>query len=262
MDLKLKDKVALVTGASHGLGRAVSLALAAEGAKVAVHYYHSEAKGVDLTGEAGEVVRTITETHGTDAFAIPGDLAIDADIPEIFRRTIERFGQIDVLVNNAGIWPTDFVKEMSLESWDYAVRVNLTAVFLTCREMVRHLTDTGRGGRIVNISSQAAFHGATSGHAHYAAAKGGIHQLTISLAREVAANDIAVNVVAPGLMYTEMTKEPLSDPERKKRYISRIPLGRIAPPEEIAKIVTFMASDGASYMTGATVNASGGMVMR
>lgn len=262
MDLKLKDKVALVTGASHGLGRAVSLALAAEGAKVAVHYYRSADGSVDLADEADAVVKEITETRGVEAFAVPGDLAVEADIPEIFRLAIERFGQVDVLVNNAGVWPTDFVKEMSLESWDYAVRVNLTAVFLTCREMVRHLTGAGRGGRIVNISSQAAFHGATSGHAHYAAAKGGIHQLTISLAREVAANGIAVNVVAPGLMYTEMTKAPLSDPERKKRYLSRIPLGRIAEPAEIAKIVTFLASDGASYMTGATVNASGGMVMR
>jgi len=262
MDLNLNDKVALVTGGSHGLGRAVCLALAAEGAKVAVHYYRNADKGVDLVGEAEAVVKEITETCGTEAFAVGGDVAVEADIPDMFRRTIERFGRLDVLVNNVGYWPTDLVKEMSLDSWDYTVRVNLTAVFLTCQEMVRHLTESGRGGRIVNISSQAAFHGATSGHAHYAAAKGGVHQLTISLAREVAANDIAVNAVAPGLMYTEMTQAPLADEERKKRYLSRIPLGRIAEPEEIAKIVTFMASDGASYMTGATVNASGGMVMR
>ena len=262
MELDLRDKVALVTGGSHGLGRAICLALAGEGAKVAVHYHRNAEEGVDLLAEAEAVTREIADRCGLETLAVPGELAREADILEIFRRTVERFARVDVLVNNAGVWPTDSVREMSLESWDYTVRVNLTGVFLTCREMVRHLTEAGRGGRIVNISSQAAVHGATSGHAHYAAAKGGLHPLTVSLAREVADKGIAVNVVAPGMMFTEMTQAPLADEERKRRYLARIPLGRIADPAEVAKVVVFLASDAASYVTGAAVNVSAGMVMR
>jgi 3-oxoacyl-[acyl-carrier protein] reductase len=262
MDLHLRDKVALVTGGSHGLGKAVCLALAGEGAKVAVHYYRDAQKGIDLLGEAEDVVREISDRHGVETLAVPGDLAREADIVEIFRRTVDTFGRVDVLVNNAGVWPTDYVKDMSLESWDSTLRVNLTGVFLTCREMVTHLLSAGRGGRIVNISSQAAFHGATSGHADYAAAKCGLHAFTVSLAREVATDGIAVNVVAPGMMFTEMTRGPLEDEERKRRYVSRIPLGRVADPAEIARVVVFLASEKASYITGAALNVSGGMVMR
>ena len=262
MDLDLKDKAALVTGGNSGLGRAVCLALAGEGANVAVHYYRSEPKGVDFADQANAVVDEIRKTFGTKAFAVPADIAREADIQEMFRQTADQLGPLDILVNNAAIWPTHYVKDTSEQEWSYTIRVNLTGVFLTCREMVTRLLSDGRGGRIVNISSQAAFHGATSGHADYAAAKCGLHAFTVSLAREVATDGIAVNVVAPGMMFTEMTRGPLEDEQRKQRYVSRIPLGRVADPAEIAKVVVFLASEKASYITGAALNVSGGMVMR
>lgn len=262
MDLDLKDKVALVTGGNSGLGRAVCLGLADEGADLAVHYYRSETKGADFSEQADAVADEIRKTRGRRALAVPGDISREADIHEMFRRTLAEFGRVDILVNNAAIWPTHFVKDTTEEEWSYTLRVNLTGVFLTCREMVRHLLLAGRGGRIVNISSQAAFHGATSGHADYAAAKCGLHAFTVSLAREVATDGIAVNVVAPGMMFTEMTRGPLEDEERKRRYLSRTPLGYVADPAEIARVVIFLASEKASYITGAALNVSGGMVMR
>jgi 3-oxoacyl-[acyl-carrier protein] reductase len=140
------------------------------------------------------------------------------------------------------------------------VAVNMTGTFLCSREFVKRLLDAGRPGRIVNVSSQAAFRGSTTGHAPYDASKGGIISLTVSLAREVAASGIAVNAVAPGMMYTEMTAKTID--ANKQKYLDRIPLHRIGDPAEIADVIIFLASDRASYMTGATVDVSAGMLMR
>ena len=262
MNLSLTDKVALVTGGSHGLGKAICLGLAAEGAKVVVHYYRSADQGVDLAAEADAVAGEIRRRTGVETLTVPGDVAREADVLEMFRLAVERFAHLDILVNNAGIWPTNYVKDMPEAEWSRTLRVNLTGTFLTCREMVRHLLAAGRPGRIVNVSSQAAFHGSTSGHAHYDASKGGMITFTVSLAREVAPHGIAVNAVAPGMMYTEMTRDVLADEQRTQKYISRIPLRRIADPAEIADVVTLLASEKAGYMTGATVDVSGGMLMR
>ena len=253
MDLHLGDKVALVTGGSRGLGRAVCLALAAEGAKVAVNYHrHGE--------EAEAVVEEIRQTYGVKAIHVPGDVSRSTEVLTLFERSEACLGPLDVLVNNAGIWPTAFVKDISEEDWDQTLAINLRGPFLTCREAVRRWLAAGRGGRIVNISSPAAFRGATTGHAHYAAAKAGLVNLTISLAREVAPQGIYVNAVAPGMMRTDLAREALQANEQ--HYLDRIPLRRIGEPAEVASVVVFLASDRASYTTGATFDASGGMLMR
>lgn len=253
MDLGLGDKVAVVTGGSRGLGRAICLGLAAEGAKVAINYHRHGDK-------AAELVDRIRAEHGTDAVPVRGDVAEQADVSRMFDEAEAALGPLDILINNAGVWPTAYVKDMAEEEWRTTMELNLTGPFLTCREAVRRWLRSGRQGRIVNVSSQAAFQGSTTGHAHYAASKAGLVALTVSLAREVASQGIHVNAVAPGMMRTDMAQAALATDEDK--YLARIPLQRIGDPSEIADVVTFLASERASYMTGATVDVSGGMLMR
>jgi 3-oxoacyl-[acyl-carrier protein] reductase len=253
MDLRLKDKVALVTGGSRGLGKAISIGLAAEGAKVAVNYRRQRE-------QAEAVVAGIQRDCGVEALAVEGDVASEADVEKMFRLAEEAFSSIDVLVNNAAVCPTCRVEDLTEEEWTRTLQVDLTGTFLACREMVRRLLAAGRRGRIVNVSSTSAFLGSTTGHAPYDASKGGVIALTISLAREVAPHGIAVNAVAPGMISTDMTAETLAANE--PRYLARIPLGRIADPAEVADVIVFLASERAGYMTGATVNVSGGLLMR
>jgi 3-oxoacyl-[acyl-carrier protein] reductase len=260
MDLQLQDKVALVTGGSHGLGKAICLALAAEGAKVVVNYYRNEEAGVDLVESAEAVVAEIGEKCGTEAIALPGDVSSEAEVLEMYGRIEERFGLVEILVNNAAVCPTGPVAETSVDVWRNTLDVNLTGTFLCSREAVKRLLDAKRPGRIVSIVSVAAFRGSTTGHAPYDASKAGIVTFTVALAREVAAKGIAVNAVAPGMMFTEMTAETIT--KNKEKYLARIPLNRIGTTEEVADVVVFLASERASYMTGATVDVSGGMLMR
>ncbi len=251
MDLSFQNKVALVTGGSRGLGRAICLALADEGAKVAVNFVRTD---------PADLVKQLAGLPGAESVAVRGDVSKPEDVREVFDRTERELGPVDILVNNASIWPAALVHEMSLEQWNGTLAVNLTAPFLTCREAVRRWLASGRKGRIVNITSQATYHGATTGHADYAAAKAGLANLTISLAREVARHGIAVNSVAPGFMATDMIAEAWE--KNRAKYLERIPLGRIADPAEVAATVVFLASERASYMTGATLHVNGGMEMR
>ncbi|MBI9018694.1 MAG: 3-oxoacyl-ACP reductase FabG [Phycisphaerae bacterium] len=253
MDMHLKDKVALVTGASHGLGKAICLSLAAEGAIVAVNYRRNPEK-------ANAVVQEIKDNFGVKAFTALGDIANENDVKSIYNQIINEQGKIDILVNNAAVCPTCKITELTLEQWEDTIKTNLTGMFLTCREFASQLIDAKRIGRMVNISSQAAFRGSTSGKSPYDASKGGIVSFTISLAREMAPHNIAVNCVAPGIMETEMMKKALAT--NKDKYTSRIPLGRLGQTSEIADVVTFLSSDRAGYMTGATVDVSGGLMMR
>jgi 3-oxoacyl-[acyl-carrier protein] reductase len=253
MDLQLEGKVALVTGGSRGLGKAICLELAAEGVKVAVNYRRNPRK-------AGAVVEQIRTAHGVEAMAVRADVSQEADVVAMFRRIEATFSQVDILINNAAVCPTCQVKDTSEQQWNDTLRVNLAGTFLTCREMVRRLLAAKRTGRIVNVSSAAAFLGSTTGHAPYDASKGGMISLTVSLAREVAPYGIAVNAVAPGMMQTDMTADTLK--ANMEKYLARIPLKRIADPSEVAGVVVFLASERASYMTGATVDVSGGMLMR
>jgi 3-oxoacyl-[acyl-carrier protein] reductase len=256
----LTDKVVLVTGGSRGLGKAICLGLAAEGAKVAVNYFRSVSKGVDLVGEADAVVAEIAARHGPAALAVPGDMASEAEILAMFEFIERKLGPLDVLVNNAAALASGPITKYTEAEWNYVFQVNVTGTFIACREFVRRLLDAGRQGRIVNIASQAAFLGSTSGHLPYDSSKGAVVSMTRALAREVAGKGINVNAVAPGMIRTEMVAGRLAADEDK--YLARIPLHRIATVEEISDIVTFLASDRASYMTGTTLDATGGMMMR
>ena len=253
MDLHLADKVAVVTGGSRGLGRSVALALAAEGARVAFNYRQESAK-------AEAVVEEIRRASGSAALAVRADLASEAEIVALFDRVEAALGPVGVLVNNAAYCPVSPVTEIAEKEWAYTFQVNVTGTFLASRELARRLMASKRPGRIVNISSQAAFRGSESGKSAYDASKGAIVALTVSMARELAAHGIAVNAVAPGLMHTEMLAPFIAaDPEKFRR---RIPLGRIGTTQEVANVVVFLASDRAGFMTGATVDVSGGMLMR
>ncbi len=253
MDLNLREKVALVTGGSRGLGRAVCLALAKEGAAVAINYCSRAVPAEQL------VQQIETELDGR-AISIAGDVSRLEDVQGIFSRTIQTFGKIDILINNAGIWPTAFVEDMTHQQWNNTLAVDLTGPFLMCREAVRRWRAEDQMGRIVNVVSPAAFRGSTTGHADYAASKAGLVALTISLAREMAPHGIYVNAVAPGMMETDMARDALD--HSRQHYLNRIPLGRIADVAEVANVVTLLASNRASYVTGATLDVTGGMLMR
>lgn len=252
MDLGLRDKVALVTGGYRGLGQSICRMLADEGARVAVNHRHSP-------DQANELVRQIREQCGTDAIAVAGDVAQEADVARMFDRIEQDLGPVDALVNNAAYCPPAATIDLTLEEFERALRVNLSGTFLCSRELVRRLRATGRTGKIINISSQAAFRGSESGKTAYDASKTGIIGFTVSLAREMAPHGILVNCVAPGLMYTDMLAPAVdADPERFNR---RVPLGRLGKTEEIAAVVVFLCSRHADYMTGATVDVSGGLAM-
>lgn len=253
MDLHLKDKAAIVTGGSHGLGKSICLALAAEGVKVAVNYRRSPER-------AEAVVKEIQETYGVEAMPVYADMGKEDEIIKMFEQVEEQFSQIDILVNNAAICPQSWVKDTPMDRWNFVLQVNLTGTFIACREMVKRLIEAGCPGRIVNISSVAAFHGSTSGQAAYDASKGGMNSFTVSLAREVAPYGITVNALAPGLMVTEMTEKKYM--AKKEKYLARIPLSRFGDTAEIADAVVFLCSDRASYITGTTMNVSGGILMR
>jgi len=252
VDLGLTDKVVLVTGGSRGLGRTICELLAAEGARVAVNYRSRPA-------EAEAVVRGIGERFGRPAVAVCGDVACEADVVRMFDQAEQQLGPVDALVNNAAVCPVRPTVELPVEEFNQALQVNMTGTFLASRELVRRLAAGNRHGQIVNISSQAAFRGSQSGKSAYDASKAGVIGLTVSLARELAPRGINVNCVAPGLMYTEMVAAAIdADPEKFNR---RVPLGRIGRTEEIAAVVVFLCSARASYMTGATVDVSGGLAM-
>lgn len=252
MDLGLKGKVALVTGGSRGIGKAICLALAAEGVRVGVNYRQSlhEAEGV-----AGE----IAEKHRGKAVLLCGDVGREEDVAAMMDRLEKEFSRIDILVNNAAACPSGPITGYSREDWDRTFSVNMTGPFLLCREAVRRWKAAGRSGAIVNVVSTAAYLGSTTGHLPYDASKGALVSFTVGLAREVAKQGIRVNAVAPGMVRTEMVAETWE--KRKDSYLLRIPMDRIAEPEEVARVAVFLASDAASYMTGTVVNVSGGMKM-
>ncbi len=253
MDLKLKDKVALVTGGSRGIGTAICAVLAREGAKVGVNYCRSADKAEAVAGD-------IRAEYGTDAISVGADLAKPDEIAPMFDAVEEALGPVDILVNNAAYCPTGPITEISNEEWEYTFAVNVTGGFVCCRELVQRLVAADRSGRIVNVVSQAAFRGSQTGHLPYDSSKGAMVSFTVALAREVATHGIAVNAIAPGMVLTEMVAEKWE--AKKDKYLARIPLRRIGEPEEIADVIAFLASDAASYMTGATVDVSGGMLMR
>lgn len=252
MDLNLGGKRVLVTGGSRGVGRGIVLAFAAEGAHVAFSYHTHEDAAWEVEREARD--------FGVTAKAVHADLSDLAEAPMLFHEARTALGGIDILVNNAAIWPTAWFTDISLAEWELCMRVNVTSPFLLSQALVEDLRRNARPGRIVNITSQAAFLGARSGHAHYAASKAALVSMTVSLAREAASAGITVNAVALGMVNTEMRGDALE--KEKEQYMRRIPLGRYATSEDAASVVLFLSSAHAEYITGATVDATGGMLMR
>jgi len=253
MELNLKDKVALVTGGSRGIGAAICRGLAAEGVKVGVNF--------STSGDAAnEVVAGIQRDFATAALALSGNLEDPAEIARMFDVLEQAWGTVDILVNNAAFCPGGPLESYTIETWEKTFRVNVTGCFVASREHINRLRAAGRTGKIVNLVSQAAFLGSTSGHLPYDSSKGALISMTRALAREVAREGINVNAIAPGMVSTEMVAAKLA--ARMDYYLERIPLQRIAQPGDIANAVVFLASDAASYMTGTTMDLTGGMMMR
>lgn len=252
MDLKLKNKCAIVTGGSRGVGKGIALALAKEGAYVVVNYNKSEKSSKEVVDE---IIK-----NGGRALSVKADLGNPQDCINLINEAEKEFGSVDILINNAGIWPKNWIQDITLDEWKKTIDVNLTSVFLTSQAFSKNNMLKKRAGKILNITSQAAFHGSTTGHAHYASSKAGVVALTVSMARELARYGINVNAVALGIVKTDMVSKALE--KNEDYYINRIPIGRVATPDDIGKIVTFMVSEAASYITGATIDATGGMLMR
>lgn len=258
----LQDRVAVVTGASRGLGRAIALGLARRGATIVVNYVDKELSRPDTAGAvsnseaASEVVRAIEEM-GSRAIATQADVSILGDAERLIASTIESYGQIDILVNNAGITRDTLLGIMSEEAWDAVIAVNLKSVFNCAKAAIRPMMRR-RYGRIINISSVAGIAG-NAGQTNYSASKAGIIGFTKALAREVAARNITVNAIAPGLITTDLT-EALPD-DLKEASLTAIPLKRWGMPDEIAHAVAFLASDEAGYITGHVLVVDGGLVM-
>ncbi|KZM52591.1 3-oxoacyl-[acyl-carrier-protein] reductase [Geobacillus stearothermophilus] len=245
----LEGKIALVTGASRGIGRAVALELARQGANVVVNYAGSEAK-------ANEVVEMI-HSLGREAIAVQADVARAEEVERLVKTALDQFGRLDILVNNAGITRDNLLMRMKEEEWDAVINTNLKGVFLCTKAVTRPMMKQ-RGGRIINIASVVGVIG-NPGQANYVAAKAGVIGLTKTAARELASRNITVNAVAPGFITTDMT-EALSE-ELKGEMLKQIPLARFGEPDDVARVVAFLASDAAGYMTGQTLHVDGGMVM-
>ena len=243
----LTDKVALVTGGSRGIGRAISIALARQGAAVAVNY-------VSNKDAADAVVEEITAAGGT-AITIQGDVAEDG--ARLVADTKEQLEGIHILVNNAGLTQDNLILRMSEEAWDRVMAVDLRGAFLCTKAALRPMIRQ-RWGRIINIASVAGLIG-NAGQANYAAAKAGLIALTKSVAKEVASRNVTANAIAPGLVATEMTDGLTKDQEQA--VLSLVPLGRAATAEEVAPAVVYLASEEAAYVTGAVLTVDGGLVM-
>ena len=246
--MSLSGRVALVTGASQGIGRAITLKLAESGASVAV-----AARSQD---KLNELVQEIQGKSGTAA-AYPLDVANEDQIKATFKAAIAQFGKIDILVNNAGITRDQLVMRMKRADWDSVINTNLTSAYLCTQQVISSMLKQ-RWGRIINITSVFGQTG-QAGQANYASSKAGLIGLTMAIAREVGSRNITCNAIAPGFIETAMT-EVLSD-ELKQGAIKAIPLGRVGSPADIAGAVAFLASEDASYITGHVLNVNGGMLM-
>lgn len=243
----LKGKVAVVTGASRGIGRAIALALASEGANVVVNYASSS--------QAAEDTVAAIAPFGVEAIALKADVSKAEDIESLFQTTMNKWGRVDVLVNNAGIARDTLLLRMKSEDWQRVIDLNLTGVFLCTRAAAKIMLKQ-KSGRIVNIASVSGLMG-NPGQANYSAAKAGVVGFTKTVAKELASRGITVNAVAPGFIATDMTHDLQAD-----EILKFIPLGRYGTVDEVAGLVRFLTADpAAAYITGQTLNVDGGMVM-
>jgi 3-oxoacyl-[acyl-carrier protein] reductase len=243
-------QIVIVTGASRGIGRAVAVRFARDGAAVIVNYRGSEAA-------AQETAQAVTDVGG-QATLVQGDVSNRDDAERLIEAAVTEYGRIDVLVNNAGITRDQLLMRMTDDDWDAVLDTNLKGAFHTTRAALRPMLRK-RSGRIINISSVVGLIG-NAGQANYAAAKAGLIGFTKSTAREVASRSITVNAVAPGYIATEMT-DAIAE-MMKAKILDQVPMGRLGTPEDVAAVVAFLASPAAAYMTGAVLTVDGGMVMQ
>lgn len=247
--MTLVGKVALVTGGSRGIGRAVALKLAENGADVAINYAGNTA--------AAEEVKAAIEKLGRKAMLVQGSVADTDGVQSLVNQVVKELGRLDILINNAGITRDGLLMRMKEADWDAVLETNLKGVF-NCSKAVMRTMMKQKSGRIVNMASVVGEMG-NAGQANYAAAKAGVIGFTKSLAKEVASRGITVNAVAPGFIATDMTKVLTDD--QKEEMARSIPLGRAGQPEDVANAVLFLVSDEAAYITGQVLNVDGGMVM-
>lgn len=250
LHVDLKGKTAIVTGSSTGIGKAIALRFGRSGANVVVDYRGNP-------DDANVVVAEI-EHSGGHGLAIAADVTDEHAVDELVARAVERFGGVDVLVNNAGIEEAHPLVDTPLDVWTRILTVNLTGAFLCTRAAARAMVARGRGGRIVNISSVHE-DVAMPNNAAYAASKGGVRMFMRTIALELAPNGITVNDVAPGAIATPINADVRNDPKRREELLEEIPLGRVGDPDEIAALCTYLASDAAGYVTGSTFVIDGGL---
>jgi 3-oxoacyl-[acyl-carrier protein] reductase len=251
MAMVLDGKVALVTGAQQGIGRAIAIALAQVGADVAINYLDD--------APAAESVAAEVRKAGRRAVLIQGDVASVVRSVEMVASTMKQLGQLDILVNNAGVFPRVPFLQMTEQDWDFVIGVNLKGTCFCSQAAARAMVTGGRSGVIISLASQAIT-GLSPNGTHYAASKGGIVSLTRAMAMELAPHRIRVNAIAPGLTDTAQPRYGHSEDELRERA-QKVPLGRMGQPEEIAAVAVFLASDKSAFMTGQTLHANGGTYM-
>ena len=247
----LADQVAIVTGASRGLGRGIALVLAEKGAHVVVNYHQAK--------NAADEVAALIAKHGRRALIVQSDVGTPEGAKQLFDATLAEFGRLDILVNNAGTSQSKDVFEMTLDDWEWMIRTNLTSCFL-CSKAAMEIMAKKKQGRIVNISSVVGHQGALFGHLHYAATKSGMLGVTRTLARTAAPLGITVNAVAPGCIETELLHQTLGE-ARVDEMRSKIPLG-LGTIRDVGLAVAYLCGEGGRYVTGATLDVNGGLYMR
>ncbi|GAB4263652.1 MAG: beta-ketoacyl-ACP reductase [Deferrisomatales bacterium] len=247
--MRLKDKVAVITGGARGIGRATALRFGQEGAKVVIG---------DLDGEAGGKTLADLEAQGTPAAFVPVNVVDPGQVKQLFAAAVDRFGRVDILVNNAGITADGWLAKMSEEDWNRVVSVNLTGVFHCAREAAGLMIENGWGGCILNAASVVGIYG-NMGQTNYAATKAGVIGMTKSWAKELGPKGIRVNAVAPGFIVSDMTAKV---PEKVLRMMEeKTPLRRLGQVEDVAEAYLYLASDAASYVNGAVLSVDGGLVV-
>jgi glucose 1-dehydrogenase len=249
--VQLENKVAAVTGSSLGIGRAIAVAFAREGASVVVNYRSHPEEGQAAVDEI--------EKGGGRAISVQADVSEPEGVQNLIRQTVNEFGRLDVMVNNAGIEQKIPFLETPLEAWEKVISVNLTGVWLGCQEAARQMVSQGEGGRIINVSSVHEDL-AMPTNSPYCAAKGGVRMLMRTIAVELGPHSITVNNIAPGAIETPINRNLDDHPEQRQELLAEIPLGRIGRPEDVASVAIYLASDASSYSTGSTFFVDGGMI--
>mgnify|MGYP001613745935 CR=1 FL=1 len=250
---RLEGKVAIVTGSDRGIGRGIAVAFAKEGCKVVVNSHEKNKNGDESVNEIKKL--------GSDAIFVVADVSKEGDVKTLVRKAIDKFGKVDILVNNEGILVFGTVDTLTEKEWDRQIDVNLKGVFLCTKYAVQQMIKQEKGGRIINISSIAGIVG-FPGISAYCASKGGVTELTREVALDVAKYGITVNAINPGVIATDMTKSMLDDPATKKTFLESTPMGRVGQPEDIGNAAVFLAMDESSFVTGHNLVVDGGWTAR